>query len=437
MELFTYQRTGAQWLRGRPRGLLADSMGLGKTVQALAAFPVPPTPAIVVCPAAVKGVWEQEVRVWRPDLTPHVLSGTGSFRWPAPGELIVVNYDILPERVEPAPPGCILIADEAHYLKSGRAQRTKRFRALRRAVSRAEGRVWLLTGTPMPNSPPELWHVLYSAGLAEEAFGSYRRFQWLFNARRNRWGGTDYGEPRREVPELLRRVMLRRERRDVLPELPEKTYREHKVSIDRADVWELLEQAYEELEQVLAAQGIDLTEALEMAASVNLERALSIDLIAKARAALAAVKVPALLDLVEVFEEAREPLVVFSAHRAPVEALAARKGWAAITGSVPAAERTEAVRAFQAGELSGIAGTIQAAGVGLTLTHAHQAVFVDLSWTPADNQQAEDRVCRIGQTRGVVITRLVADHVLDQRVTRLLARKQQLIAGAVEAAARR
>ena len=89
---------------------------------------------------------------------------------------------------------------------------------------------------------------------------------------------------------------------------------------------------------------------------------------------------------------------------------------------------------FQGGRLKGVALTIQAGGIGLTLTHAHQAVFVDLMWTPALNKQAEDRLCRIGQTRGVIITTLVGTHDLDARVAEKLRIKQAIIESSVEAA---
>src|SRR5262245_5578154 len=130
-----------------------------------------------------------------------------------------------------------------------------------------------------------------------------------------------------------------------------------------------------------------------------------------------------MLELVEQFEDQGGPLVVFSAHREPIEALAARGGWGVITGGTEPRRRQEVVDAFQAGRLKGVGRTIQAGGTGLTLTRASTALFVDLDWTPANNLQAEDRVCRIGQRAGHVrIIRMVSDHPLDRRVLRVLAR---------------
>ena len=145
-------------------------------------------------------------------------------------------------------------------------------------------------------------------------------------------------------------------------------------------------------------------------------------------------KIPALLKMVEDFEEQEEPLVVFSAHRAPIDMLGERPGWATITGDTPPDERTRIEDAFQAGRLKGVASTIKAGGVAITLTRAAHALFCDLEWTPALNAQAEDRICRIGQTRGCVITTLAADHPLDERIVELLSSKSQLIDASVDAA---
>jgi SWI/SNF-related matrix-associated actin-dependent regulator 1 of chromatin subfamily A len=142
-----------------------------------------------------------------------------------------------------------------------------------------------------------------------------------------------------------------------------------------------------------------------------------------------------LLGLVEDCEEQEEPVLVFSAHRAPVDACASREGWASITGDTSADERGRIEEAFQAGKLKGVAATIAAAGVALTLTRASRVIFADLDWTPANNDQARDRANRIGQTQSVLVTTLVADHDLDARIHDLIGFKRTLNAVTVEAAA--
>jgi len=151
------------------------------------------------------------------------------------------------------------------------------------------------------------------------------------------------------------------------------------------------------------------------------------------RAELASSRTEAAHALADECEEQECPLVVFSAHVEPVRSLGARAGWAYIDGSTSMEDRERIVDQFQNGKMPGIALSIRAAGVGLTLTRAWKAVFVDLDWTPAGNAQAEDRLCRIGQTHDhIEIVQMVSDHPLDLRVLELLAEKSRVIDGAIE-----
>jgi SWI/SNF-related matrix-associated actin-dependent regulator of chromatin subfamily A-like protein 1 len=475
MSLYPFQRTGVQWMSTRSGALLSDEMGLGKTIQAITALPAS-VPVLVVAPAVAKGVWLRELSKWRPQLRVSVLKGRDSFRWPEPGEVLVTNYDILPEihaktcpgtlpaekcggclteinrlgikvkipghrkscnekgnLLEARPcPGChkilklvrpntVAIVDEAHALKSGKARRTLRFRALSEAIREYEGRVWLLTATPLMNNPSELWNVYAAAGIAQEAFGTWKGFVSLFAGKSLFYGGYEWGTPEAEVAERIRRVALRRMRKEVLPELPEKTYRELVVDIDR----KALAECDKYLEEI---GGLDQLVALIEKDGIKFET------MSKVRSALAMAKTPALMALIPEFEEAGEPLVVFSAHRFAIDLLKKRIGWRVITGDTKSTERTEIEEQFQRGELKGVACTIKAGGVSITLTRANQTIFVDRAFNPAENAQAEDRICRIGQTRGCIITLLIADHQLDIRLAELVAQKQKLITASVDAA---
>ena len=174
LHLYPFQRPGVAWLIDRDRALLADEMGLGKTVQALVALPKG-APVVVVAPAVGKGVWLTEARRWRPEFDLKICKGRQSFRWPREGEIVILNYDILPEVVQTNPEakrpklneynlancdtsshmrtGTVVIADEAHALKNPKAKRTLKFKVLAAKVLKHEGRCWLLTGTPMLNRP--------------------------------------------------------------------------------------------------------------------------------------------------------------------------------------------------------------------------------------------------------------------------------------------
>jgi len=399
----------------------------GKTVQALAALP-DDRGILVVCPAIAKGVWAREAARWRPELTVKVLSGRGSFRWPERNEMVVLNYDILPDSAEldGIPEGATLIADECHALKNWKAKRSAKFAALSEAVRAHHGRTWLLTATPLLNRPSELWSILGAAGIERDVFGSYKQFVSLFHGKKGFFGGMEWGEPDESVPERLSRVSLRRMRVDVLPDLPVKTW----ATVETAPSREALK-ACNALALTLSEAGIeidDIDEALLKEESLFTE-------VSRLRTLLAASKIPAMVELVETYEEQEEPLVVFSAHRAPIDHLAERPGWGVITGDTKPADRTRIEDAFQAGELKGVGATIQAGGVAITLTRAAHAVFVDRDWTPALNAQAEDRICRIGQTRGCVITSLVLAHNIDRRVTEVTTKKTNLVNATLPTAA--
>lgn len=414
------------------------------TLQAIAAIPAK-SPIVVVAPAVAKGVWQREVAKWRPHLRVRVLSGRGSFEWPEAGEMVVVNYDILPDIhteackkrkgkdadgeeckgcaafLDACPENLTIIADEAHALKNGKAARTQKFRALGRTARAKAGRTWLLTATPLLNRPQELWSVYQAGGIAQEAFGTWKGFLNLFQGRPAQFGGYTWGSPQPEVVERMQRVCLRRRREEVMPELPRKTWRSLSVEIDKKTL--------KTCDEVMKRYGgIDKLVKLVESDGLGFEEMSAV------RAALAASKIPAMLKMVEDYEEQEEPVVVFSAYRAPIDTLATRPGWAVITGDTPPDERSRIEDAFQAGRLKGVASTIKAGGVAITLTRAAHALFVDLEWTPALNAQAEDRICRIGQTRGCVITTLTAEHPLDERIVELLTNKSQLIDASVDAA---
>lgn len=475
--LFPYQHIGAEWLTLRKDGLLADGMGLGKTLQAIAAIPAG-APVLVVCPSAAKYSWESELDKWRPHIPKRVMSGRKSFRWPEPGEIAIINYDILPDihdrekcdgflpavpcpgckeeldvsgpaiRVTktahkttckgfmkrlPCPgcgpvlhevhPGTVVVGDEAQRLKDRNSNRSRAFFALGQAVRDKDGRRWLLTGTPLENNPLELWTVLQAAGLAEQAFGGWAEFKEIFKATRKThgFGGYDFGIPdEKDMRERLRRVSLRRVKSEVLSELPPKLYQTLKVDLKK----ETLRQV-----DVFLKKAGGLARVIEL---LSLPK-IPFDQISQVRALLAAAKIPAMLEYVEMKEEEEDPFLVFSAHRAPIDLLAARPGWNVITGETKDKDRRPIVEAFQAGKLKGLGIMIRAGGTAITLTRAATSLFVDRDWNPKASEQAEDRIHRIGQTRGVMIVDLIAKHPLDERVWELIHEKEKMFDATVNA----
>lgn len=424
--LYSFQIKGVQFLSIGKHRLLGDEMGTGKTIQSLCALPEK-AKCLVVCPKSITYNWQAECKKWRPDLTPVVLTSKHVFRWPSAGEVVITNYESLPERFiyekdKPAQPTegdiasakeTITIYDEAHKISNYKSQRSKKACTITKIVKQ----VWALTGTPLLNHPNQLWGMLSSCGMANEVFGSWTNFMRLFNAYKDRWGGITWGMPSPEVPERLRRVMLRRTRAEVLPDLPKKTYTTMVVNGISDKAQKMLDDLQEEWGDYIGTTN-ELPPFEEFS---------------KVRAELAAGRVDIVLDYVENCEEQEIPLVVASAHRAPIDALDKRDGWATITGSTPPEMRQTIVERFQRGELKGIGLTVQAGGVGITLTRAWRMLFADMDWTPANNAQAEDRICRIGQESSKVeIVRMVSNHPLDQHVMNLIAQKIAMIDASIE-----
>lgn len=435
---YDFQREGILWLLQHTRALLADDMGLGKTMQALWALS-DDARALVICPAGLKHNWADECERWRPDLSPVVLKGWNSFRLPAPGEVVITNFESLPPTENKTPRGfepkrgkrpwepevysydtrdVVVIVDEATFAKNTKSERGKATRALAGLARQC----WLLTGTPLLNRPLCLWGTLRAGDMHELVFRGWGGFAHGFQAQKNRWGGYDFGSPRPEVPEKLRRLMLRRRKEDVLDQLPEVRTRDLVCRHVSGQLHRQLEHAW---------QG---WVGRDGASPSTPPRSLPpFEQFSEVRAALAGARIPDMLSLVEQHEETATPLVVFSSHRAPIEELATRDGWEVIIGGQSSVETQGVVRRFQDGQLRGIGLTIRAGGYGHTLTRASDVLFVDQSWVPSENRQALDRVRRIGQEASrVLVTRLVSDHPLDRHVLRLLDAKQKVIDQAVD-----
>lgn len=446
-----YQRIGIRFLAARKRACLFDEPGVGKTPQAIGAVPAG-APVLVACPNVVKGKWLREFQTWRPgwrltSVTAGSATDPAVFRWPQPGEVVFVNYEMLPAasaeiaRLETRAgrsisaiaargyaaragqlartrqaltlphTGTVCISDEVHRVKSRDAKVTARWRELATMALARSGRAWGLSGTPLVNWRDELFTVLQAVGLGEQLFGDLRSYR------------ADWAEGR--VASRIADVMLRRTRAEVLPELPPVTWDPIPVEIG-----DELRTYCDRLLAVLRTRGYfvrTLTlDALQRAAQPGS----GLDgCIAAVRARLAALKIRSLLELVADAEESDTPLVVFSSHRAPIDVLARRPGWTCLTGDETAVEKTRRAEAFQAGQFRGIALTYQSGGEGIDLYRAWRIVLVDLPWTPKDIDQATSRLRRIGQMAKVIlVSRLVAAHPIEEHVDEVLIRKFEEIA---------
>jgi SWI/SNF-related matrix-associated actin-dependent regulator 1 of chromatin subfamily A len=431
--LFPHQIAGIAFLLRRRRAILADDMGLGKTRQAIRALKIeePLGPYLVVCPASVKRNWVREIDLAVAGASTRIL-GLGDDRATLPGaDWVVINYDILKKYeqrlAETSWRGVIL--DEAHYVHNHKAQRS---RSVRRIVDALEDPVvYMLTGTPLLNRPRDLFPLLQ---LAKHPLGrSFLSYAKRYcAARRNDFGWvTDGASNLGELTVQLQGLFLRRTKDEVL-DLPRKMRTWLSVDVPPGTA---IEETWQVLRLLLASQGIRFAGAPTDDAGGLKGRARLIATLTKLRRKLAVAKVRHTIEFVEGAVAQGEKAIVFSSFDEPVQTIHKHFGAASVmlTGATPTRRRQALVDRFQHDDSVRVfVANLVAGGVGLNLTAATQVVFNDLDWVPANHWQAEDRAYRIGQSKTVNVTYLVAEGTPDDFAASVLARKAALIRAVVD-----
>jgi SWI/SNF-related matrix-associated actin-dependent regulator of chromatin subfamily A-like protein 1 len=410
-ELAPFQWAGVRYVLDARRAFLADEQGLGKTVEALAAIEADGAyPAIVVCPASMKLGWQREALRWLPHRSVAVVEGRSAV--PPRGEITILNYEIVAahrEALTRRPPRA-LVVDESHYCKNPRAKRTQAVRRLAGAVG-PDGLRLALTGTPVLNHAEELIAQLRVIGRLED-FGTGASFSQQFRGQlseeRLHW-------------HLRRRCFVRRLKSDVLPQLPAKRQVVVPVALTNEGEYRLAE---EDVIAWLRSQPLDLSELnARIAATLRAERLAQLGLLQRlaARGKLAAA-----LAWIEDFLASGEALVVFARHVEVHQAVLGRFPHALhLVGADSLRDREAAIAAFQdpAGPQL-IVGATRVAAQGITLTRASNVAFLELEWTPAMHDQAEDRCHRIGQRDAVTAWYLLAAETIDETMARLIQSKR-------------
>ena len=432
-ELFPFQTAGVEYATMKKKVLIADEMGLGKTVQAIAtinhesAYPV-----LVVCPASLRLNWQREWQKWVPDASTSLVEKSI-----VPGcDVYIINYDIVwkADRLS-ALIGMgfkAVILDESHMCKDRRAKRTV---ACKELIKRAPIRL-LLTGTPVLNRPMELISQLQMLGKLEDV-GGFNKFVYHYCGGKKGHFGLVFNEQDAHLQELnekLREVcMVRRLKADVLSELPEKRRVKVLVPITndkeyttlKQDLVEWMRGEAKKEADYLGLVGERATEFIrEKAVTPNAEILVQLGRLREvsARGKMAAVK-----EWIENFLETGQKLVVFAHHREMIEGIynAFASQAVMVYGGMDKDQRQDYIDAFQNDpNVRLFVGSIRAAGVGITLTAASDVAFIETGWTPADQDQAEDRLHRIGQRGSVTAWYFISPNTVDEWVYDLIKSKR-------------
>ncbi len=446
-ELRPYQRAGFDWLsflwRHRLGGILADDMGLGKTLQMLSLIlhaheAGERRPFLVVAPTSVMSVWRSEAERFAPGLqiesiaATRAKSGRAVSEVAASADVIITSYALL--RLDAAEFGGVdwaaLVLDEAQFVKNPQTKLHRAARDLQAPMTFA------ITGTPLENSLTELWALLSLT--APGLFPSARRFreQYVQPIERGKVPENEEGGPYRaaRLARLRRRIrplVLRRTKELVAPELPPK--QEQELHIELAPAHRAL---YDTVLQRERQKVLGLLEDLDrnrfiVFRSLTLLRMLSLApvLVDPDDAGVPSSKLDELLlQLGEIVAEGHRT-VVFSQFTSFLALVGTRLDAAGIAhtyldGSTRHRERV--IEAFRTGEAPVFLISLKAGGFGLTLTEADYVFLLDPWWNPAAEAQAVDRTHRIGQTRTVMVYRMVAAGTIEEKVMALQRRKARL-----------
>lgn len=445
-----FQKAGIVVMRDRANNLLADEQGLGKTVQAIGLINCDPTikRVLIVCPSSLKINWRNELNRWlvRPAKVGVQVAGeewVGSH-----ADIIVLNYDILGKFPQIfAETWDLLVADEAHFLKSRTAKRTKLLLGTSKKADRAEfpgvqaRRKVLMTGTPVLNRPIEIFTLLDALQPGKWTFKDKVRY---CNATQGRWGWDFSGAAHLDELQMrLRRdIMTRRLKRDVLKDLPPKRRQVIEFSAN-GDAGLIAEEAAQFAGH---EDGITQLKALAEAAKLcddeqgykeavgALAKAyrVAFDEIAKVRHQVALAKLDKVVEHVHNVLEDTQKAVLFVHHHDVTDRLAAEfagVGVLVVDGRTPNEERQPAVTKFNTDPTNRVLILgIRAAGIGLSVK-ASVEIFAELDWTPGVVAQAEDRCHGIG--RGIegeplLVQHLVLEGSLDARMARIICQKQDV-----------
>jgi SNF2 family DNA or RNA helicase len=412
---YPYQLEGIAFLMPRHAALLADEMGLGKTMQAILSLRLLfhsglIRRALLVCPKPLVSNWSRELRAWAEDLPFEVISGDADTRrisWLVSNcPLKLVNYELLTRDaefvVEEQVRFDVVVLDEAQRIKNRDAKTAQVVRSIQRSRS------WALTGTPIENRPDDLVNLF--------AFVDPDRIP--------------PETPARQLPRYTSDCILRRTKEDVLTDLPPKTIRDAYLELTPAqrDSYEMAEK-----EGVIRLNALGDTISVQHVFELvmRLKQICNFDPATGESAKLEQLQA----DLAEVAESGRKA-IVFSQWVEPLEILArelAEFRPLQYHGRVPLRDRHAVLEAFRSDRARHVILMSYGTGsVGLNIQFANYVFLFDRWWNPAVEDQAINRVHRIGQKEPVFVTRFITQNTLEGRIAEVLERKRQLFNELIE-----
>ena len=433
-QLRPYQLEGYRWLRQMAHwstgACLADDMGLGKTLQAIAFVlsRMESGPTLVVAPTSVIPNWAAEwkrfvpfVDVWtypgrKESIPKDMLESYG---------VVLVSYDLLTMYLDifAEVKWHTLILDEAQAFKNPSTQRARAMSELNADFRLA------LTGTPVENRTGEIWSLFNV--IAPGYLGTLDDFRERFVTPIERGGSV---ETRGMLAGLIRPFVLRRMKREVATDLPERIETTHYVDFSPKE-----RKVYERIRAAtireLTVSETKVTEAQRriqvLAALMRLRQVACHARLVDAGFTDESSKILALVPLLEELASEGRKALVFSQFTSLLDLVegpltAAGLQWLRLDGSTAVARRKTLVEEFQQGDASVFLLSLKAGGTGLNLTAADTVVLLDPWWNPAVEAQAADRAHRIGQTRSVTIVRLVAQDTVEIGILQMQSEKREL-----------
>lgn len=436
--LFPYQTRGALFAACRGRAVLADDMGLGKTIQAIAAAELLRRRrgierVLVVAPASVKYQWKTEIEKFC-DLSTQVIDGLMPHRkklYARPAFFNLTSYELVLKDIEDMHSlrPDLIILDEAQRIRNWAT-------ATARTIKQLKSRYALiLTGTPLENKIEELFSVV--------EFVDGRRlgpaFRFLKEHRMEDQNGKLLGyRGLGQIHRQLEPILLRRTRKEVLPELPQRTDQVFRVRMtpeQAGPYWEqsdILARLMHKWQRQGWLSEIDLR---RITCCIQNMRMLCNSTFLFDKETNFSPKLAEFREIIrELAIEEKRKVVVFSeyermTHLASQELTKLRIGWVSLHGNVPARKRGELIARFRRDPDCRVFLSTDAGGVGLNLQTASAVVNFEPPWNPARLEQRIGRVHRLGQTHPVQVIHLLTEESIEERVWQTLKLKRSLFAG--------